>query len=290
MSRNTELPPGLVEVVDRTFLAHVLTRLEDKLKSTDDEIFSLIFDAEQLATRDELPKSHRDAYAGIAGLLRPLKEEIERGLSACRESDALRKPFSETDGTDQASPDNLAAIARHHIREMNSAEASLLRKAEEVRLVLKSRHPDGFFDWEEFPSSYHVSVVIDPGATRECYSNRDDGLLHLRIQEYSPFQSPERDEGESIPGNWHPLHGCEMGRLVRSLVETSPLLYRSIDNQRPLPWQLLPLLHKVEVQIVSITDKTLWMHGFGNVTEPIDLSCGCTFDGRVFRMRGRPAD
>ena len=290
MSRNTELPPGLVQVVDRTFLVHVLTRLEDKLKSTDDEIFSLIFDVEQLATRDELPQSYRDAYAAIVELLRPLKEEIERGLSACRESDAIRKPFSEIDGTDRNSPDDLATIARHHIGEMNSAETNLLRKAEEARLALKSGHLDGFFDWEEFPSSYHVSVVIDPGTTRECYSNRDDGLLHLRIQEYSPFQSPDRDEGEFIPGNGHPLHGCEMGRLVGSLVEASPLLYRSIDGHRPLPWQLLPLLHKVEVQIVSVTDKTLWIHGFGNVTEPINLSCGCTFDGRVFRMRGRPAD
>jgi hypothetical protein len=289
MSRNTELPPGLVEVVDRTFLTHVLTRLEDNLNSTDDEVFSMLFDVQQLATRAELPQSYRDAYAGIAGLLRPIKEAIEHGLSACRESDVIRNPFSEIDGTDQASSDTLVAIARHHIVEINSAEASLLQKAEEAQLALKSRHPDVFFDWEEFPSSYHVSVVIDPGSTRECYANRDDGLLQLHMREYTPFLTPGDDRESFVPGDGHPLQGCRMGRLVQSLVGPSPIEYRSVDEHSPLPWQLLPLLHKVEVQVLSTTDKTLWIHGFGDVTKPIDLSCGCTFDGKAFHLHGRPA-
>jgi hypothetical protein len=131
---------------------------------------------------------------------------------------------------------------------------------------------------------------MDPGEARSCYANRDDGLMQLRMREYTPFLTPGDDRESFVPEEGHPLKGCRMGRLVNSLVGTSPILYHSVDEHSPLPWQLLPLLHEVEVQVLSMTDKTLWIHGFGDVTTPIDLSCSCTFDGRAFRIRGRPPD
>ena len=221
--------------------------------------------------------------------LSPLAESANAGISACRESRAFRVPFDIGAPTSTGS-DRLEGIARHHIEALNSAEANLLEKLEEARSALKARHPDGFFGWEGFPSGIQVSVVLDPGEAREYYANRDDGLLLLRMREYSPFLTPGDDQESFVPGDGHPLHDCRMGRLVHSLVGPSPIHYRSVDEHSPLPWPLIPLLHKVDVQVLSITDKTLWMHGFGDVTKPIDLSCGCTFDGRMFRMGRMPAD
>jgi hypothetical protein len=284
------MSPDLIEVVDRTFFIDTLKRLEDVLGSVRDEISTLLTDIEPLVRETGLPQAHREAYAVMLELLHPLDEEADHALSACRESDALRKPSAGIGEPDPNHSVNLATIARHHIDGINSAEANLLEKVEEAHAALQARHPDGFFDWEGFPSGYNLSLVLDPGEARRCYANRDDGLLQLRVLEYSPFLTPGDDQEFFTPGEGHPLHGCRMGRLVHSMVGTSPIHYRSVGEHSPLPWQILPLLHKIEDQVLSTTDKTLWVHGFGDVTTPIELSCGCTFDGKMFHMGRMPAD
>jgi hypothetical protein len=289
MLRNTKLPSELTGIVDRMFLIEALKRLEEIFDSVDDQVSSLLADVEPLATSDALPPAYREAYATIVESLSPLAASASAGISTCRQSRSFRAPF-DTDPPVAPGSNRLAEIARHHIEALNSAEKNLLEKTEEAHSALKARHPDAFFDWEGFPSGLQLSVVMDPGEARSCYANRDDGLMQLRMREYTPFLTPGDDRESFVPGEGHPLQGCRIGRLVNSLVGTSPILYRSVDEHSPLPWQLLPLLHKVEVQILSITDKTLWMHGFGNVTDPIDLSCGCTFDGRMFRMGRMPPD
>jgi len=289
MLRNTKLPVELTKVVDRMFLTEALKRLEEIFDSVGNQVSSLLTDIEPLVASDALPCVYREAYAAMVESLSPLAESANAGISACRESRAFRVPF-EADAPTSTGSDRLAEIARHQIEALNSAEANLLKKTEEAHSALMARHPDGFFDWEGFPCGIHVSVILDPGKARVCYANRDDGLLQLQMREYTPFLTPGDDRESFVPGDGHPLQGCRMGRLVHSLVGTSPIQYRSVDEHSPLPWQLLPLLHRVEVQVLSTTDKILWFHGFGDVTTPIKLSCGCTFDGRMFRMGRMPAD
>ena len=275
MPRNTKIPPDLVDILDRTFLVDILKRMEDLLRSTEDQVSSLISDIGPLADEAMLPQAYREAYAKAVEFLRPVGEAANRGFSAIWGIDAFRKPgeiaaFSKPladHGKEDANPSaELIAAAKQVIDGLNTAEANLLETVEKTLEALEAMHAWKHFDREQFPSGYCAAVVLDPGKARRCYANHEQRLLRLQTREYSPFLPPDQPETAYSPDDGHPLHGCRLGRLAQSMIEKSPLHYHSVREYSPLTWQLLPFLHEVEIEVLSMANKVVWAHGVGDVT------------------------
>jgi hypothetical protein len=116
---------------------------------------------------------------------------------------------------------------------VESGQKALLEHAEQ-----------GLIDWT-MPFDYEFFLLLDPGKTRSFYETCADGEEPLRIYLprylYSPDKLTRREKY-----NWNFFENCKEHPLRE---EHHGYLVHHILEHAELPWQLLPYIKEIEINL-----------------------------------------
>ncbi len=225
------------EQVDATYLNAMQQHFKEVLRKARHNVSFFRTEIEALTTQEALPPPYREAYGQIVAALVHIEQIISEEKELAFPKNLLRPAALAL----QAPPPALVAAAQQTIEQINAAEHRLIEVIESAQKALLEHAEQGLIDWT-MPFEYEFTILLDPGDVRTFYATCAEGEEPLRLylgrHTYIPYEPEE--------GNWnifrneegHPLHEGHHDLLVHCL------LYRM-----KLPWQLLPFIKEVEVEV-----------------------------------------
>lgn len=248
-------PPA--KVLDAIFLRDTHEELREVLWRAKHEVSYFRGEICALAAEPELPAPFRAAYGRVVSLLAAIEQAIMVGEEECcalgdelHSSGLLGWEESELN----ASP-VLVAAAKDVIRQINEAEARLINVVKSAKSALIGHAEQGLIDWS-MPYNCEFAVLFNPGPTRRFYEACGEGEEPMRVRVRPPFRGLA-DESSCTNGtyNWnvfegredHPLRDGHHGYLVHCLFDHAHM-----------PWQLLPHIQEIEVELTFNDFETAW--------------------------------
>jgi hypothetical protein len=150
-------------------------------------------------------------------------------------------------------PSELIAAAQHAIVQINEAEDRLVRVVESGQKALLEHAEQGLIDWS-MPFDYEFFLLLDPGETRPFYETCADGEEPLRIYLPRYLYSPDKPTRRG-KYNWNFFENCEEHPLR---AEHHGYLVHHILEHAELPWQLLPYIKEIEINLKFTDFEAAW--------------------------------
>ena len=248
-------PPA--KVLDAIFLRDSHEELGQVLWRAKHEVSYFRGEICALAAEPELPAAFRAAYGRVVSLLAAIEQAIMVGEEECcalgeelHSSGLLGWEESELN----AAP-VLVEAAKDVIRQINEAEARLIDVVKSAKSALTGHAEQGLIDWS-MPYNCEFTILFNPGPTRGFYETCGEGEEPMRVRVRPPFRDLA-DDSSCTNGtyNWnvfegredHPLRDGHHGYLVHCLFDHAHM-----------PWQLLPHIQEIEVELTFNDFETAW--------------------------------
>ena len=241
------------DLLDIAFLFNTHEYVRDALRHALHEVSYPRDEIQSLASGPGLPDQVREAYGRMVALLTKVEQAI---ISGKKEFDELQHEIYSSDlwrrYVDLPSPapsPALVSAAEEAICKINEAQLRVADVVKSMRGALLEHADQGLFDWTS-QCECEFNIIMKGGAARPFYETCDFGdgdNSEARRFRVRPALDPMPGDSFFDPSsNWnvfehsddHPLRHGHHGYLVHCLIE-----------HHHFPWELLPHIQEVEVQI-----------------------------------------